>query len=343
MKKNLTVVIPHLFSNACFSDEINKTSFSALRLMLSRAKRNTIVQNNLDTLLASFFSYPVAEASFPAAAITGLVDGLPTQDGYWMRADPVELQLDLSAVYFMDGEHLNLTHEEIEALRKDLNLFLHQEGITLYTPTKTRWYLQLKENPHIKTFYSEELIGKNISNWLPCGERQTYFRKLMTEIQMVLHDHSINQVRLKSRKPLVNTLWFSGEGSLPCSLKSPWKKIATNDVLVKGLATLTQTPLVESGEKLLDEMEAPGDYLFVLQLPRNSFSDNKRCSEGEDLSKKSAEILQNIYNNFFDRILKSLRKGDVNKVTFYFDTQKYFQITHKSIRFFWRRKSILLE
>jgi hypothetical protein len=335
MKKNLTVIIPHLFSNACFSSE---AAFPALRFMLSRAKQKTIVQNNLDTLLASFFSYLIAEASFPVAAITGLVDGLPTQDGYWMRADPVELQLDLSAVYFMDGEHLNLTHEEIETLRNDLNFFLQQEGMTLYTPTTTRWYLQLKENPQIKTFYSDDLIGKNISDWLPRGDRQTYFRKLMTELQMLLHGHPINQARFKSRMPLINTLWFSGEGSLPCSLKSRWKKIATNDVLVKGLAALTQTPLVESGENLLDEMEGEGDYLFVLQLPQNPFSSNKRWSETEDLSKQSDETLKIIDNNFFDRLLNSLRRGDLSKVNFYFDTQQYFQMTNKSVHFFWRRR-----
>ena len=83
------------------------------------------------------------------------------------------------------------------------------------------------------------MLGKNIQPYLPQGGDSVYWRKLLNEIQMLLHTHPVNLQREAAGKLPVNSLWFWGGGQLPDAAHVDWQCVYSNEPLACGLATLT--------------------------------------------------------------------------------------------------------
>jgi hypothetical protein len=56
---------------------------------------------------------------------------------------------------------------------------------------------------------------------LPQGRDAGKMRRLMTELQMLLHEHPVNQRRLARGIPVANAVWFWGNGDLTTPSSSP--------------------------------------------------------------------------------------------------------------------------
>jgi hypothetical protein len=140
--------------------------------------------------------------------ISALNYGLPVTEGFWLRADPVELRADLAGIYLLGTDHLALLPDEIAVLNDQINQLLRQDGLVLHTPSSHAWFLQSLEPIAIKTHSPIKLIGKEISHYQPTGPDYKKWQALQTEIQMILHHSEVNQLRTAQGKPVVNSLWF---------------------------------------------------------------------------------------------------------------------------------------
>lgn len=294
----LTLLIPQLIS---FIAGTQFVLSPALRLLLARANTKPILVRNPEQLLFSLFNLP-ATKELPVAAVTGLVDGLSTQQGYWLRADPVELQADLAAVYFLGGARLQ--HRESEKIVAEINRLLVPDGLTLYTPHPQRWYLKLDHDPDITTFSPSEVLGKNIHDFLPQGAQQAYWRKWLTEMQMLLHPSIPGQP---------NALWLWGGGRLPAQPRVSWQGVGGNDVLVQGLAHLAEVPLLSDG------IAGEGERLVALQM--------------EDSS-----TLEQLETDWFAPLVAALRNGKLAQLNLYGGNNRIYSITSRTVRYFWRSK-----
>jgi hypothetical protein len=58
------------------------------------------------------------------------------------------------------------------------------------------------------------LAGRNIHDYLPGGPDGARMRSRMNELQMVLHEHPVNERRTSTRAAPVNALWLWGFGTL---------------------------------------------------------------------------------------------------------------------------------
>lgn len=242
MPKNLIIVLT------------NPQSSILQNRIIKKSKKSKTEFLNLAELLFSLFGFSKTE-ELPVAAVSGLEEGLDTKNGCWLRADPVELKSDLANVYLLGNQHLEISTNLQNELNEILNSFLKEDGIILHTPNPKRWYLQLPKPTNIKTHNPEYVIGKNIYSYLPHGsEDQIYWKKLFTEIQMLLHEKSV-----------VNALWFWGAGRLPKLPKSPWQKVWTDEILTKGLARIAKVEAAVLPKDALAEMQTEGSYLMVLE------------------------------------------------------------------------------
>ena len=61
----------------------------------------------------------------------------------------------------------------------------------------------------------DEVLGEDLFAHLPEGDLGRRWRALLTEAQVVLHNHPWNAMRASLGKPAVNSLWFWGAGALP--------------------------------------------------------------------------------------------------------------------------------
>ena len=302
--------------------EINIASFKSLKLpglttLINRSDSQDLATFTWEAMLCQLFGINPSN-ELPIAALTGLADGLSTQSGYWLRADPVQLQADLSAVYLVGNTLLNLTTAETESFQQELNQFFKQDQLQLFTPAADRWYLQVNNAPQITTHSLNNTLGKNILEFMPQGAEHAYWRKLLTELQMLLYVSPGNQRRAQKGLPVVNGLWFWGAGQLPIINKMPWQTIWTEDILLRGLAQAANIPLASPPpqvQTILQQMTGSQQHLVSL-----------------------TSDLQAAEDNWFKPLMTALRKKQLSSLALYLDN-KLFYVSSKTIRYFWRRKS----
>ena len=76
--------------------------------------------------------------------------------------------------------------------------------------------------------------GQMPSEFMPSGEAAASYRKLISEVEMSLHDHEVNQRRQDEGLKPVNCLWFWGGGYAPEQNIEPHPPLFANDPLLKG-------------------------------------------------------------------------------------------------------------
>jgi len=317
--RNLKLIIPDLAETLP-----NDVNLPSLQYLLNRSISTPITHK--EALICQWFN--ISDFEFPVAAIIGLGDHLPTQTNYWLRADPVQLQADLSTAYLLGNQHLNLQADEMKILVNSINKLIASDDLQLFAPHPTRWYLLSKQPLQIKTCNLQQAMNKDIANYLPQGERQAYWRRLFTEIQMLLHASPINQKRQAHGLPTINAVWFWGAGQLPSFKPGAWQTIwCYDDPLLKGLSQLincSAKPLSDNFSQILQRMETAGDYL--LQLSAQSFESN----------------WEKLEFNWLKPIWQALRHKNLSQIDFYIGTMNVFTITAKRSQYFWKKRYPLI-
>ncbi len=115
-------------------------------------------------------------------------------------------------------------------------------GFTLDAPHPARWYLRLPREAKLPSFASPDAaMGEDVfdhdafatSRDVPEARR---FRVLLSEAQVVLHNHPHNAIRAAAGKVPVNALWFWGGGILPDSITGAAPTLYSDDPLLHGIA-----------------------------------------------------------------------------------------------------------
>ncbi len=130
-------------------------------------------------------------------------------------ADPIHLKADRDTATVIPGSMLELTAHEADQLLDTLNEFLRDDALSVSRQSITHWYLAGKDGSQLTSYPSSFLAHRNASAYLPEGEHTGAWRRLMTELQMLLHSHPVNVEREQRGKMPVNSVWFWGGGLLP--------------------------------------------------------------------------------------------------------------------------------
>lgn len=250
----------------------------------------------------------------PYAAIAAKGAGMEVGEDYWLRMDPVELLLDGANVYLIGQDHLLLEEFESEQLLNSLNHFLEQDGLYIQAASPNEWYCQLAQRPGIQTHTLSQAIGQDIRALLPSGPEQNKWRQLMTELQMLLFQHVVNNQRQQALKPLVNSVWLWGEGAVvkPYRLKD-YAAIWSDHHFVNGLLALSDNsiPWFHSQHFSMACLNKPGRYLLVM-------------------NQWNAQQLQRDINAIIDYV----HTRYLHKFTLYFGNNDVYTLTRKRRRIF---------
>ncbi len=130
-------------------------------------------------------------------------------------ADPVHLETGNNALV-VQATPLNLSRADTELLLVDLNQHLALDGLVLTAFHPQRWYLHALDDSFTtalpQTTPLSEVGSGNIFPQLP-QSTDKYWHQLMNELQMLLHNHRINQAREQRGQPPVNGIWLWGEAA----------------------------------------------------------------------------------------------------------------------------------
>lgn len=206
---------------------------------------------------------------WPVAALTRQRDAGDAMLSAWLRADPVYVRPDINGARLLAHDHaLQLDQDDADALLPALRPLFGDTGFTIDAPTATRWYLRLPRESKLPTFAEPaEALGADLFEHLPEGPDGRRWRALLSEAQVVLHNHPHNATRIAAGKPPVNSLWFWGGGILPDHVTTPHASVASDDatLLALALAAGAQVSVPSAGF-----VPATTDGLHDLRAMRNA-------------------------------------------------------------------------
>ncbi len=329
--RHLTLLVPSLAvprDPIPSADPETAPAVKALCTMLSRARRGELRCSGLDAQLLRMFGISAADGELPVAPLTRSLDIGGDAPAWCLRCDPVHLVPGHNSLLLAASDGLDISVGEREEIGVALNRFYSAAGWLFETPTATRWYLTLPHPPRLRTHPLPQLLGHSIEGHLPGGEDGPHWRKVLAEVQMLLHDIPVNRRREQRGQPVINSLWFWGGGTLPSVDSGRWEMLWSGHPLGRALAEragLGCRP-VPAGAVAWLEQSSSGTHLLVLEEGRHTGRFG-----GYDAW---LELLQRLEREWFAPLLEALKGGALESLTIVAGSGREFHVTRRSL---WRR------
>jgi hypothetical protein len=145
-------------------------------------------------------------APFAPAMMQAL--GVPQQEGYWFAVQPVHLQLTRTHMVLGDPRSLNLNEADSRALLELVKPYFDEVGKPLVYAAPDMWFMRADDWSGLRTASPDAAVNDNLADWMPEGDAKRAFRKLQNEVQMLWHEHPINEARQQRGLQPVNSFWL---------------------------------------------------------------------------------------------------------------------------------------
>lgn len=261
---HVTLLVPDLLWPRDDGAPYEGLDLPALALLLARARRRPFPAIGMEAWLCQAFEVE-RQHDWPVAALTFEFDGGTAGDDYWLRADPVHLLAHRDRLTLLDTGTVKPSAEDAAELIALLNRHFAVDGFFFHAPRPERWYLRTSGTPRLATRELSQSAGRDVAGALPTGEDGLRWRRTLTEIQMLLHEHPVNQRRESRGELTINSLWLWGGGRRTAVPGQHFSHVASEHALALALAaragieTLTGTALPsDRGARVLVAAEAPG-------------------------------------------------------------------------------------
>lgn len=281
---------------------------------LARADRESGAPGEREQLRRHFQLIP---DHWPVAALTRQLDAGDAAQSSWLRVDPAHLAPDMGGARMLShGDALTFTAEDVAQLLPALRPLFGDAGFALDAPQPSRWYLRLPKESKLPAFAApDEVLGEDLFAHLPEGDLGRRWRALLTETQVVLHNHPWNAMRASLGKPAVNSLWFWGAGTLPDFVRTRYRQVKGSDVLLRALAGAAG---VTSGTADAQEVDALVDLRHL-----------------RDMGVLARDAVQ--------PLLEAVSKRELDSLTLDFEDGAIFNLRRDQRWRFWRRPLAKLE
>jgi hypothetical protein len=303
--------------------------FPALETLLARGRRSSTVAGGLEQWLLAAWQ---AAGAAPHAL---LADGGVPGEGWWLRADPCSLRLNRETVVPLDAAMFDLSRAEADELAAHLNAQLAGRGLAFRAAQPERWYLAAEAPLGGSATPLALARGKPVDVHPGAGDEEVRLSALANEVQMLLHDHPVNEARERRGQPPVNAVWLWGGGRLARPAARPFQRVRAADPLAAGLAIgsgAAAFPLPENATRWLRAAGNEGVELILLDALRTPAAYGDAAAWGERLAA--------LERDWFAPLAGALREGRIGMVTLHaigeasaFDVET----TRQDLRYFWRR------
>lgn len=281
----ITLVVPRLLSlpaQALASD-------ASLARIASLA--NPVPESDLEGALLDDLGLEAAPA--PLAALGAGVD---VAKRWTIRSDPVVIVVGRDDAR-LDGYVHDLRDDERTMLLVLLNTHFAADGLVFHAPGADAWFAT-SDSPHaINTTPVERSVGQPLRSLLPAGLDAARWRRWLTEVQMLLHEHAL---AARAERP-VNALWFSGGGVLPDAGRIP---------SVQAIGARTR-----NGDLLRGLARMQGDEAAIPSTFGEIFSRTKREAIAVALPPvESLDAWERVARDFLAPALDALARGSLSSV-----------------------------
>lgn len=337
----LTLLIPDLIlppSPRVLTDVYGELNLPSLEYMLGRMTHLPLPAVSLESWLCDVFGV-AADPDLPMGALSLYADHGKPGEAYWLRADPVHLEPERDQLVLIDGEQLAITRAEADQLVAALNEHFSVTGESFHAFDPHRWYVRMSKPLEIITQPLPAVAGRSIKDHMATGYHASKLHQFMTEAQMLLHSHPVNQARETQGQPTINSIWPWGAGRLPAVSERPFSHIWSSNTVAQGLARASRSiysALPAHATAVIQEDSGSAHSLVVLDMLRSpaayaNYAGWQKTMRG--LEEKWMRPLAHAY-----------RKGQIDKLTLHaMNGEQHLQFTlERSSRWqVWRRPSPL--
>ena len=304
----------------------------SLETMLARGKDLGLAELDPDESWLDRFKCILSETEdLPVASMTALVDLENSEGKTWLRADPVFLHADLNSLILFDSQKFSLTEEDVVGFFSIINPLLEEDGLRLCCgDVFSRWYLKLENDLSIRTTPPGVANGHDIHQFLPTGEGRDYWIRLGNEIQMLLHESSVNTERQKRGEVPINSVWFWGSGKLAEKGRCRFDRIISDDINAHGMAAWADVRYED----------IPTDFNHWISSKTQSQRILMVLSQGDmalSNSDQQHKWLVDMEKRVFQPVLSSLKKGEITNLEI-FNGDCHRKIKRHHLLRFWRTK-----
>ena len=346
---NLHLFIPNLFwPDSTFHEIYQDLSLPAIETLFAKSLQTKDESQGVEAWLCKAFSVE-KQQDLPVAPLTLLADkagDIEIGDGYWLRADPVHLRVEHDQVLLADSRTFRISFEEACQFVGVINKHFAEDNlsplcgiddkrelISFLPLCADRWYLYMQRTPLIHTQLLSEVAVKNINDFFPYGTEEIFWRGILNEIQMLLHEHPLNQVREERGDLALNGIWFWGGGVIPKLVTSPYVHVWSNDIFPRALAMACGTNHSELPVNLdaWQQSNKSGRHLVFLD------SLHGKSQYGDAYGWR--ESLKELEKGWFEPLLNMLKKYVINQITITTINKgvaRSFFITRNNLYKFWR-------
>lgn len=332
----LSLLLPGLLWPEVGSRLFQDQRIPALEILLAKASRDSNGSQSMESSLRAQFGI-TTPAPLPYAALAVLAGNRWETGRHYAFADPVHLAVDRDRLVMADGMAFNVTEVESEALMQTLNGLFSDDGLHFVALDPRHWIIERDRAIDVAAVPIHEARGKAVDSLLPSGADQQNWRATQSEIQMLLHDHPVNEARENRGELPINSVWFWGGGVLPPlskSVEDKSKTLCADLAWVRGFARHLGVPAasIAEWEKFLQAPELGTQCLVAddsLQA-RIDYSDMDGWRTA----------LTQLEASLFAPALGHLQRGALEEISIQSPTandSKIWTVARGDLRKFWRR------
>ena len=236
-KKNRVCLIVPGLQEPEFSRAL--THKSAILKVITRAERVASSIVTAEQAMLGALGHPGIEATAVPAASCNFVDDTGEQLWPISMVDPVHVRAEPDHALVHSAHALNLCAPEAEALLDTLNQHFKEDAIEFVSGNDNRWYIAGVDGSGLRTQPLTRVADRNMTGFIDAGQQPQAWRQLITEVQMILHDHPVNLARAEKNLLPINSVWCWGGQAPPAEVDIGDQRIFADDAFTRGLARLS--------------------------------------------------------------------------------------------------------
>ncbi|WP_432377505.1 hypothetical protein [Duganella sp. P38] len=204
-------------------------------------------------------------APLATACMRGCGLGAQAAQGHWFLLQPAHVQISRTHMLLTELRSLQVSEADSRGLYEIARPYFEDAGKTLLHGAPGLWFMRADDWGGLNTASPDVTTTQSMTDWLPEGEHARDFRRLQNEVQMLWHEHPVNQARQARGLQPINSCWLWG-GAGPAA---PAASVAIGDGTpwMNALAASTQPTaqqlIAQPGTLMLAGLIAPaqaGDW-----------------------------------------------------------------------------------
>lgn len=186
-------------------------------------------------------------AAHPSAAVTRTGDAGARAREFWLHLQPMHFLagLDRLTAVMLHGAS-SVARAELAELEPTIGAHLRTVGLELVTTSQGTWLVHSARAFDVQTSPPEVATASPLEQAMPAGRDAPALRRLMTELQMLLHEHPVNVARQRRGVPEINAVWVHGVGEIRELQRYALPQAFGDDLYLRGIYRLNDSDVTSA-------------------------------------------------------------------------------------------------